>query len=68
MQQLSAPKKGATSKFLGNYKKAVSTVLDLRKVLKLQGDFSDIEKLATEVSGCSGMLLARFITPSTLCL
>ena len=52
--QPSAPRKDqilyATSKFLGDYKKVVSAFLDLRKVLKLQGDFGDIEKLATEVS------------------
>lgn len=68
--QLLAPKEDqipyTTSKFLDDYKKAISAFLDLRKVLKLQGDFSDIEKLTTEVSRCFGILLTRLITPFTL--
>ena len=35
---------------LCNYQKAASAFLDLKKVLHLQGDFSDIEKLSTDVS------------------
>ena len=61
-----------TSEFLDDYKIAAGALLDLRKVLNLQGDFSDIEKLATEVRnkcGCSDMLPARiawFVASSTL--
>ena len=34
---------------LCNYRKAASAFLDLKKALNLQGDFRNVEKLATEV-------------------